>query len=180
MAEFHPLSTRRIFFMDFNELALTAARAIVIYVFVLIVLRLMGKRTVGNFTAFDLIVAFIISEVVDEPIYGDVSMAQGLLAIGVVAAVHYVNSFLSYHFPKFDELAGGKPRLLIEKGKMLREAMSAEHVSAAELKALLRELEVQDIQDVERGMLEVNGRLSVLKTEPAQELEKRDLEKLKA
>lgn len=165
--------------MDYQELALTAGRAIVIYVFVLIVVRLLGKRTVGNFTAFDLIVAFIISEVVDEPIYGDVPMVQAFVAIGVVAALHYANSFLGFHFPSFDELTGGKPRLLIENGKMIKRAMAAEHVNENELESMLRECEIDDIHDVARGTLETNGQLSVIRTEPARELEKRDLDALK-
>lgn len=165
--------------MDLNDLALTAGRAVVIYVFVLIIVRVSGKRTVGNFSAFDLIVAFIISEVVDEPIYGDVPLVQGLLAIAVVAALHYANAFISYHFKWFDELTAGKPRLMIEKGKMIRQAMAAEHVNESELNSLLRENEIDDVQDVERAMLETNGQLSVQKTEQARELVKGDLPQLR-
>jgi uncharacterized membrane protein YcaP (DUF421 family) len=165
--------------MDLNELGLTAARAAIIYAFVLLVVRLMGKRTVGNFTAFDLIVAFIISEVVDEPIYGDVPMVQALLAIATVAALHYLNSFIGFHVPWFEHLTGGKPRLLIEKGKVLEKAMAAERVSPQEVESLLRENEIDDIRDVERAWLETNGQLSVEKTPEAKELEKRDLTTLK-
>jgi uncharacterized membrane protein YcaP (DUF421 family) len=165
--------------MDLNELALTAGRSVLIYVFVLIVIRLSGKRAVGNFTAFDLIVALIIGEVVDEPIYGDVPIVQGLLVIAAIAAMHYLNSFLSFHFPAFDDLTAGKARLMIENGKMLKGAMAAEHVNEKELKSLLRENQIDDVQDVARGMLEVNGMLSVQKTDEAKELEKRDIESLK-
>jgi uncharacterized membrane protein YcaP (DUF421 family) len=178
MAEFHPLfpnRKNRNLSMELNELGWTAARAVAIYVFVLIVVRLQGKRTIGNFTAFDLIVAFIISEVVDEPIYGDVPMLQGLVAIGVVAALHYANSALGFHFPSFDELTGGKPRVLIEDGKMIKSAMAAEHINESELKSLLRENEIDDLKDVAVGTLETNGQLSVKRTEEARELEKRDL-----
>ncbi len=161
--------------MDFNELAAVAGRAILIYVFVLIVVRLLGKRTVGNFTAFDLIVAFLISEVVDEPIFGDVPIVQGLVAIAVVAAMHYANSYLGFRFPTFDELTGGKPRELVRDGKMIPEAMAAEHVNEEELQSMLRENQIDDINDVAVGTLETNGQLSVLKTEEAREVEKRDL-----
>lgn len=161
--------------MDLTDLAYTAGRAIVIYVFVLIVVRLLGKRTVGNFTAFDLIVAFIISEVVDEPIYGDVPMQQALLAIAAVAGLHYLNSFLSYRSKRFDELTAGKPRLLVENGKMLHDAMAAEHVNEQELFSMLRENQIDDLEDVARAVLETNGQLSVEKTQAAKELEKRDL-----
>ena len=58
--------------MDPRELMLTAARAAAVYVFTLIVIRALGKRTVGNFSTFDLPVALMLGEVVDEIIYGDV------------------------------------------------------------------------------------------------------------
>jgi uncharacterized membrane protein YcaP (DUF421 family) len=162
--------------MDLQELGLTAGRAVVIYVFVLIVVRLLGKRTVGNFTAFDLIVAFIISELVVEPIYGDVPLVDAFVAIAAVAALHLANSFLGFRFPSFDALTGGKPRVLIENGKMIQDAMAAERVNKEELESMLRECEIDDIRDVARGTLETNGQLSVIKIEPAKELEKRDLD----
>jgi uncharacterized membrane protein YcaP (DUF421 family) len=60
---------------------LTAARAAAVSVFMLIVIRALGKRTVGNFSAFDLLVALMLGEVVDEIIYGDVLFTQGAVAI---------------------------------------------------------------------------------------------------
>jgi uncharacterized membrane protein YcaP (DUF421 family) len=161
--------------MELQELGLTAGRTIIVYVFVLIVVRVLGKRAVGNFTAFDLIVAFIISEVVDEPIYGNVPLLQGLFAIIVVAALHYANSFLGFHFPSFDKLTGGKPRVVVENGQLLREALAAERLNELELASLLRENSIDNIEDVAQATLETNGRLSVLKTPAARELEKRDL-----
>lgn len=161
--------------MDFQDLAQTALRTVVIYVFILIVMRFLGKRTVGNFTAFDLIVAFIISEVVDEPIYGDVPLVQALLVIALVAALHYGNSLFSYLSPAFDHLTGGSPRLLIKDGQLQRDAMRAEHVPEAEVESLLREQQIDDIREVKLGTLEVNGQLSVIKTEQAKELQKGDL-----
>lgn len=56
--------------METQELLLTAQRAAAVYVLMLVVIRLMGKRTVGNFTAFDLLVALMLGEIVDEIIYG--------------------------------------------------------------------------------------------------------------
>ena len=63
--------------MDPHELMMTALRALGVYVLMLVVIRALGKRTVGNFSAFDLLVALMLGEVVDEIIYGDVSIAQG-------------------------------------------------------------------------------------------------------
>jgi uncharacterized membrane protein YcaP (DUF421 family) len=90
--------------------------------------------------------------------------------------MHYPNSFLSYRSLKLDALTAGTPRVLVQNGQMIKEAMAAEHVNEAELLAMLRLNQVDEIKDVARGTLETNGQLSVIKTDEAKELEKRDLE----
>ena len=78
--------------IDLNELLYTALRASFVYFFLLLIVRLLGKREIGNTSAFDLIVALILGEVVDEMIYGDVTMLQGVIAITVVAVWHGTSS----------------------------------------------------------------------------------------
>jgi uncharacterized membrane protein YcaP (DUF421 family) len=82
--------------MDVQELLMTAARAIAVYVLMLVVIRALGRRTVGNFSAFGLLVALMLGEVVDEIIYGDVRFVQGAVAIVTLGAVAYLDSALSY------------------------------------------------------------------------------------
>jgi uncharacterized membrane protein YcaP (DUF421 family) len=174
--------------MDIQELAMTAARTAVIYIFLLIVLRVLGKRTVGNFTPFDLtvgnftpfdlVVAFMMSEVVDEPIFGDVPLVQGLLAITMVALLHFANSYLSFRSLTFDKLVGGEPKVVIRDGELQWDEMASERINEEELCSLLREQQVDDIQEVKRGTLETNGVLSVIKKEEAKELQKGDVQAL--
>lgn len=162
--------------MDYQELAMTALRAAAIYIFLLTIVRLLGKRTVGNFTAFDLIVAFILGEVVDEPIFGDIPLIQGLLAIAVVALLHFLNSYISFRSPAFDKLTGGEPTVLVEYGKRKRDGMERTRVNEKTLESLLRLQQIEELNEVRRATLETNGQLSVIKTEKAQELQKQDLE----
>jgi uncharacterized membrane protein YcaP (DUF421 family) len=164
--------------MDAHDLAMTALRASIIYVFLLVVVRLLGKRTVGAPTAFDFMVALILSEVVDEPIYGDVPLVQGLLVIGVVAAWHFVNSYLSYRSERFDRLTGGAPTVLVKDGVMVRDGMRAERINDEELWSLLRLQGIDALGDVKEATLEPDGVLSVLKTDEARELRKGDLDRV--
>jgi uncharacterized membrane protein YcaP (DUF421 family) len=164
--------------MDVHELGLTALRASAIYVFLLIVVRLLGKRTIGSATAFDFMVALILSEVVDEPIYGDVPLVQGILVIAVVAGWHFVNSYLGYRSRRFDRLTGGEPTVLVRHGVIDRTGMRREHVNEEELWCLLRLQGIDDLRDVKEATLEPDGALSVLKTDEAKELQKRDLEQV--
>jgi uncharacterized membrane protein YcaP (DUF421 family) len=162
--------------MDVHELAMTALRATIIYVVLLVVVRLLGKRTVGGTTAFDFMVALILSEVVDEPIYGDVPLVQGLLVIAVVAGWHAVNSYLSYRSERFDRLTGGEPTVLVKDGTLVREGMRTERVNEEELWSLLRLQGIEDLRDVKRATLEPDGLLSVIKADAARELQKGDLD----
>jgi uncharacterized membrane protein YcaP (DUF421 family) len=165
--------------MDWQELAYTAARATVIYMFLLVVIRLLGKRTVGHSTAFDFMVALILGEVVDEPIYGDVPFAQGLVVIAVIAAWHWTNSWLSYRSRGIDWLTGGQPRVVVKDGTVDRGAMAKELLNEAELWSLLREQGIERLEDVKTATLEPGGKLSVLRTEHAREIRKADLRDLR-
>ena len=164
--------------MDYHELAMTALRATVIYVFLLVVLRLLGKRAVRHATAFDFMIALILGEVVDEPIYGDVPLVQGLLVIAVIAGWHAVNSYLSYRSERFDRLAGGSPDVLIKNGVIDRKAMRRERINDEELWTLLRLQQIERIEDVKEATLEPDGELSVIKTDEARELTRGDVAKL--
>jgi uncharacterized membrane protein YcaP (DUF421 family) len=162
--------------MDLHELAMTALRATIIYVFLLVVVRVLGKRTVGAATAFDFMVALILSEVVDEPIYGDVPLVQGLLVIAVIAGWHFVNSYLSYRSQRVDRLTGGKPTVLVKHGVIVRDGMKTERMSDEELWSLLRLQGIEDLRDIKEATLEPDGLLSVIRTDDARELQKRDLD----
>ena len=121
-------------------------------------------------------VALILSEVVDEPIYGDVPLVQGLVVIAVVAGWHFVNSYLSSRSERFDRLAGESPTWLVKDGVIVREHMRRERINEEELRSLLRLQGIDDLADVREAILEPDGLLSVLKTDGAKELRKRDLD----
>jgi uncharacterized membrane protein YcaP (DUF421 family) len=165
--------------MDVQELVMTALRATLIYALLLVVVRLSGKRTIGHATAFDFMVALILSEVVDEPIYGDVPLVQGVIVIGVVAGWHAVNSYLSYRSERFDRLTGGEPTVLVQDGVFVRRGMRQERINDEELWSLLRLQGIDDVRDVKQATLEPDGLLSVIKTEEARTLQKRDLDRVR-
>ena len=163
--------------MDAHELMMTALRALAVYALMLVVIRVLGKRTVGNFAAFDLLVALMLGEVVDEIIYGDVSFAQGTVAILVVAAAHYGNSWLSYWDHGFDALLEGKPTPIVRDGEMVVAGMRAERINAKGVMHELRLQGIDDMKEVKLAMIEVDGVVSVIKQDWAETLTKGDLGK---
>jgi uncharacterized membrane protein YcaP (DUF421 family) len=161
--------------MDWQELAMTAARGALVYVVMLIVIRVLGKRTVGNFTAFDLLVALMLGEVVDEIIYGDVSMAQGLTAIVVVASCKYLTAWLTCWSPKLSRILEGTPTEVVRHGEFVREGLRAEVMNEEEVRAALRLKDVSDVREVKSAIMEVDGQMSVIREEWAEPLTKRDV-----
>jgi len=161
--------------MDPHELSMTALRALGVYLSMLVVIRVLGKRTVGNFSAFDLLVALMLGEMVDELIYGDVSMVQGMVAIGVVAAAQYGNEWLSYWDHGFAAILEGTPSVVVRNGVLDEKGMRAERMNAKEVMAQLRVLGIEEIREVKQAMVENDGVVSVLKEDWAEAVRKADL-----
>jgi uncharacterized membrane protein YcaP (DUF421 family) len=163
--------------MDIQELLLTAGRSLLLYAIMLIVIRRLGKRTVGNFTAFDLLVALMLGEIVDEMIYGDVPFVVGLVSIFVIAGAKYATTWMTYKSDFMKNLMEGKPTLLIERGEVLEGGLRREIMNEKELMAALRLQGIDDITEVKMAALEVDGEVSVIKEEWAESVQKKDLEK---
>lgn len=141
----------------------------------LFIIRILGKRTVGNTSAFDLIVALMLGEVVDEAIFGDVSMVKGLLAITVIAAWHLVNAWASFKSKRLEALTESTPTVLVDQGVIQHEALAKERLNEDELWSELRLMSVEDLEEVKKATLEPNGKVSVLKQDWARPVEKGDL-----
>jgi uncharacterized membrane protein YcaP (DUF421 family) len=161
--------------MDWHELGLTAARGVLVYVVMLIVIRVLGKRTVGNFTAFDLLVALMLGEVVDEIIYGDVNLAQGFTAILVIAACKYVTAWLTYWNHGINRILEGTPTEIVKHGEFVRKGLRAELMNEQEALAALRLNDVSDMRAVKSAVLEVDGQVSVIREDWAEPLTKSDV-----
>jgi uncharacterized membrane protein YcaP (DUF421 family) len=163
--------------MDIQELLLTAARAVTVYVLMLIVIRLLGKRTVGNISAFDLIVALMLGEVVDEIIYADVRFIQGTVAIVALGAIAYVDSLLSYWDHGMEAVLEGKPTIVIKNGEFERKGMRAERMNEKDVLGALRMEGIRDMREVKYAIVEHDGTVSVIPFDWAQPALKADVDK---
>lgn len=164
--------------MDTNELIQTALRATAVYFFVLFIIRILGKREVGSVTAIDFLVALMIGEVVDEIVFGDVTMVQGGLSIVTVAAWHLANSWASYKNKTIDKITEDGPVVLVENGQIQDKNLARERINEEELWSLLRLQSVESLDQVKKATLEPGGSLSVILVEWAQPLQKGDLDRL--
>jgi len=166
--------------MDVNELLLTALRASFVYFFLLLVVRVLGKREIGATSAFDLSVALMLGEGVDEIIYADVTIIQGVTAILVVALWHLVNSWASYKSDFIDRLTGAPPTVMVKSGKIQRKNLAKERLNEEELFSELRLTGVDNLEEVKQATLEPNGTISVLLEDWAKPVQYNDLSRSKA
>ena len=156
---------------------LTAARAAAVYVLMLIVIRTLGKRTVGNFSAFDLIVALMLGEVVDEIIYGDVLFSQGAVAIVAIAALAYADSWLAYFDHGMEAILEGKPTIIVRDGRFDRAGMRSERMSEKDVMSHLRQAGIHDMREVHLAIVEMDGAVSIMKRAWAETAQKADVVK---
>ena len=136
----------------------------VIYLFVLIGVRLSGKREVGQMTPFDLTLLLLLSNSVQNAMTGpDTSVVGGLVAAGTLLVMNYFIADFAGLNRRFRKFIQGSPTLLIHNGELLMPHLAREHVSVDEVERALREHGVACIQDVSLAVLEVDGSISVLK-----------------
>jgi uncharacterized membrane protein YcaP (DUF421 family) len=161
--------------LDISDLLPTAVRASLVYLLLLFVVRILGKREIGSLTAFDLIVALLLGDVSGEVIYGSVGVFEGLIAILTIGAWHLINSYAGYKSKIVERIMVSPPTVLIENGQIRDENLAAERINEEELNSALRLMGVDEINTVERATLEPNGRISVLLEDWAKPIRRADL-----
>jgi uncharacterized membrane protein YcaP (DUF421 family) len=161
-----------------GQMAGILLRIVITYLYLLVIIRLSGKRTIAEGTAFDLIVALIVGDMPDGIIWGELPLAQGIVGLGTIMAAHLLVVHAAAHRISFDRLIGGSPVPLLQDGNPLRRHMRRERVNEQELDALLREHGVDEHGEVREALLEQSGILTIEKREAYQPAEKRERETL--
>ncbi len=156
---------------------MTAGRAVAVYVLMLVVVRALGKRTVGNFSAFDLLVALMLGEIVDEMIYGDVRFIHGTVAMVTIGAIAYADSWLSYWDHGMEAILEGKPSIVVKKGEFHLPGMRRERMNEKDVLAALRLKGIRDMREVEFALVEHDGSVSVVHFSWAEPVVKADIDK---
>jgi len=139
-------------------------RTATIYLFVLVGVRLSGKREVGQMTPFDLTLLLLLSNAVQNAMTGsDTSLAGGVIAAGTLLAMNFGVAEASGMNRRFRKLVQGQPTLLVHNGSIVEAHMARECVTVDELHRAMREHGISNIKDVALAVLEVDGSISVLK-----------------
>jgi len=141
----------------------TVLKTILMYMIVLVAMRLMGKRQIGQLQPFEFAVTIMISELAVFPMTEkDVSLIDGIVPIIVLVACQFVISIVSVKSVKAREVICGRPKILIANGALQENNLHRELYTINDLLEQLRIANVQNVNDVEYAVLETNGQLSLV------------------
>jgi uncharacterized membrane protein YcaP (DUF421 family) len=137
--------------------------SIAVYLFLIMAIRLFGKKELAQLSVFDLVFILLISNAVQNAMTGpDVSLLGGLIAAASLFVVNYILKFIELRFPKFGKAIQGEPITLVYKGKILESHLKRAKISPEELTEAIREHGVGSVKEVDLAVLEVDGNISVL------------------
>jgi uncharacterized membrane protein YcaP (DUF421 family) len=140
-------------------------RATVVYLVLLALVRITGKRTIGQYTPFDLIVVMLLAEAASGSINGqDDSLQGGLIGAATLIALNLLIAVVTARSRRADDVLEGKPVLIGRDGKIYQEVLRRERVAQSDVEQALREHDCQ-LEDMRMAVLEADGKISILKRE---------------
>lgn len=141
-----------------------AARTVVVYLAVLLLLRLGGKRQIGQMGAGEFVAILLISNAVQNAMSGgDNSLGGGLFVAAILIALSCAASYLCYKSRRAESLLQGRPTLLIHEGQLIDRNLQREQLNHRELRTILRRQGVHDFREVHEAVLESDGSVSLIK-----------------
>lgn len=142
---------------------ITFFRSIVLYIIVLIVMRLMGKREIGELQPFELAISIMIADLASIPMTETgIPITNGIMPILGLLVMHLIISMINLKSNRAREIICGKPRILVYRGKIDEKALKKERFSINELQEKLRSKDIMNLGDVEFAILETSGEITVV------------------
>jgi uncharacterized membrane protein YcaP (DUF421 family) len=138
-------------------------RGLIVYIFLIVLLRLTGKRQIGQMAPFDLVLLLVLSNAVQNAMNGgDNSVLSGIISAVTLVAVNWLVGLLTYKSERMEALVEGRPEVLIHNGKLFEKALKHTMITHHELMTALRAAGCSEVHDVHAAMLETDGSISVI------------------
>jgi uncharacterized membrane protein YcaP (DUF421 family) len=145
-------------------------RPVVVYLALVVLLRIFGKRELAQLNPFDLVVLLSLSNTVQNAIIGsDNSVTGGLIGAFTLLAVNYLVVRFLFQHRRLDQIVEGKSSTLIDRGKVLQKSLARELLTHSELMTVLHRQGFSTLNEVEQCVLEPGGTFAIKRKEPAQE-----------
>lgn len=148
---------------DWQGLLIIAGKSVCVYVFILLAIRLFGKRELAQLSVIDLVFILLISNSVQNAMVGnDSSLIGGLSAAVALFLVNFILKYATYKFPSLGKAVQGEAVLLVYDGKVLKQNLEKIQITMDELEEAVREHGVKDCSSVNMAVMEVDGNISVI------------------
>ena len=140
------------------------ARASVMFAIVYLLLRLLGKRELGQMTPFEFVALIVIGDLIQQGVtQTDFSLTGALLAIATFSFWALVLSWVAYLSPRAEKILEGEPRVLVQDGKILLHNLHRDRLTRGEIESEMRLAGIASLQEVEWAVLETSGKISFIR-----------------
>jgi uncharacterized membrane protein YcaP (DUF421 family) len=142
-------------------------RGLIVYTFLIVMLRLTGKRQVGQLAPFDLVLLLVLSNSVQNAMNGgDNSVTGGVISATTLIVLNGIVSRLTFQSKRLESLIEGRPEILIHNGRLFAEVLGREKLTHHELNAALRAAGCASVEEVHYAVLENTGQITVHARKP--------------
>lgn len=139
-------------------------RGVAVYLFLLVLLRVTGKRQVGQLSPFDLVLLLVLSNAVQNSMNGgDNSLVGGMVSATTLVALNFVLGLVTARSKKIEAFVEGRPQVLIHNGQLFEDVLASTQMTHHEVQAALRRAGCATVNEVRMAVLEINGSISVIK-----------------
>lgn len=161
-------SMNRIFIPTHNIcgdiMLISLIRTVLLYAFIILAVRIMGKRQISDMQTSELVITLVISDIAAIPMQNaEQPLLGGLLPILILVSIEIIVSIIMLKSSKFRKIICGNPVVIIKNGKILENQIKKLRISYEDLYSILRQQEVFDVNEVRYGIVETNGSVSLLK-----------------
>jgi uncharacterized membrane protein YcaP (DUF421 family) len=140
-----------------------AVRGLVLFFFIYLLTRVIGRRELSSFQPFDLILLIVLGDSIQQGLtQDDYSVTGALIAIGTIAALQVVTSWSAFRFPFMRRVLEGHPIVLVEDGKVIEKNLRRERLTMDDLTEEARSNQIGSIEDVQWAIFEPSGTISFL------------------
>jgi uncharacterized membrane protein YcaP (DUF421 family) len=138
-------------------------RAIALYVFIVFVMRVIGRRELSSMTPFDLVLLIILGDAIQQGLtQDDYSVTGAIIAVATMATMQVITSYLSFRSRRARKVLEGEPIVVIDRGELVEHNLQRERMTADEVAEEMRQQQIASIDQVEWGILEANGSISFI------------------
>jgi uncharacterized membrane protein YcaP (DUF421 family) len=141
-----------------------AIRAVVLYAFVFLLTRVVGRRELSSLQPFDLILLIVLGDAIQQGLtQDDYSITGAAIVVGTIASLQVLTSYASFRLPFLRPVLDGQPIVVVEDGKPIERNLHRERITVEELSEEMRQQQIASLDEVQWAVLETSGTISFIK-----------------